>query len=412
MIIMMDTGLSYDQIKNWFEQKAKMLRAATGEPSGRRGDSKFATQMWKEYKLDPAGYVQQLRAGLIDPVNGQVINPVLGRLNTPVAPVQGLINIMGNQTVHQPIHMGNQRQGIMQGYAMVPVANTAVHGGSSGGSGMSHDTNSFQQGSQQAVSPRANVGLRSSSPIFPYSLPGARLSRSNGSIADNYQPSNLSHHLAPPSRQSPVNRQGRLQPPILSRQFPPPAQQSRVEQSHYGQGYPARQMFEATSGEMENTQELWERLHSPTPEMSFTPEPLFATSQASMSNAQRFTEQPQATPSADSIARPAKRRRESDDSDDSDNAQKSRKRRRTQERKMPSMSQNTQGSNDSSFNGTQALYTPLESFDKIFGITRPQTASPVQPAFSLPIGTGGGSGCHRELAQSPETVSNTSRFLP
>lgn len=91
MILMDDTKQSYRKIKNWFEQKAKMLKRAGGGPVGPNpGSNKYSTKMWKAYYADPAGYVQKLRNGEIDLVTGAAIGQAVN--NLAIAPAYGPIN--------------------------------------------------------------------------------------------------------------------------------------------------------------------------------------------------------------------------------------------------------------------------------------------------------------------------------
>ncbi|ESZ90369.1 hypothetical protein SBOR_9241 [Sclerotinia borealis F-4128] len=82
MIIMHQTNLTYKQVKNWFEQKAKNVkRLRQAQPQGANGSNpqvanrsnRNATQMWKAYNADPAGYVQRLLNGTISLVDGKAI---------------------------------------------------------------------------------------------------------------------------------------------------------------------------------------------------------------------------------------------------------------------------------------------------------------------------------------------------
>ncbi|TGO70543.1 hypothetical protein BELL_0709g00050 [Botrytis elliptica] len=93
MILMSQTNLSYRKIKNWFEQKAKMLRKAGGGPVvPHPGSNKYSTKMWREYFADPVGYVQKLRNGEIDLVTGEAIGQAVN--NLPNAPANGPTNNM------------------------------------------------------------------------------------------------------------------------------------------------------------------------------------------------------------------------------------------------------------------------------------------------------------------------------
>ncbi|TGO54487.1 hypothetical protein BCON_0106g00040 [Botryotinia convoluta] len=93
MILMYKTNLSYRKIKNWFEQKAKMLKKAGGGPVGPNpGNNKYSTKMWKAYFADPVGYVQKLMNGEIDLVTGAAIGQAVS--NLPNLPVNGPTNNM------------------------------------------------------------------------------------------------------------------------------------------------------------------------------------------------------------------------------------------------------------------------------------------------------------------------------
>ncbi|KAF5878605.1 putative transcription factor sequence protein [Botrytis fragariae] len=87
MILMYRTDLSYRKIKNWFEQKAKMLKKAGGGPVGPNpGSNKYSTKMWKAYFADPVGYVQKLMNGEIDMVTGAAIGQAVNNLvNAPAS---------------------------------------------------------------------------------------------------------------------------------------------------------------------------------------------------------------------------------------------------------------------------------------------------------------------------------------
>ncbi|TGO89541.1 hypothetical protein BPOR_0104g00050 [Botrytis porri] len=92
MILMDDTNLSYRKVKNWFEQKAKMLKKAGGGPVGPNpGSNKYSTKMWKAYFADTVGYVQKLRNGEIDLVTGAAIGQAVN--NLPNGTVSGSTNI-------------------------------------------------------------------------------------------------------------------------------------------------------------------------------------------------------------------------------------------------------------------------------------------------------------------------------
>ncbi|TGO32768.1 hypothetical protein BHYA_0290g00070 [Botrytis hyacinthi] len=91
MILMDDTRQSYRKIKNWFEQKAKMLKKAGGGPVGPNpGSNKYSTKMWNAYFADPVGYVQKLRNGEIDLVTGAAIGQAVNNFSN--APASGPIN--------------------------------------------------------------------------------------------------------------------------------------------------------------------------------------------------------------------------------------------------------------------------------------------------------------------------------
>ncbi|KAF7906132.1 hypothetical protein EAF00_000411 [Botryotinia globosa] len=91
MILMEDTIQSYRKIKNWFEQKAKMLKKAGGGPVvPNPGSNKYSTKMWKAYYEDPVGYVQKLRNREIDLVTGAAIGQAVNILVN--APASGAIN--------------------------------------------------------------------------------------------------------------------------------------------------------------------------------------------------------------------------------------------------------------------------------------------------------------------------------
>ncbi|KAF7958534.1 hypothetical protein EAE96_002076 [Botrytis aclada] len=91
MILMYRTHLSYRKIKNWFEQKAKMLKKAGGGPVvPNPGSNKYSTKMWKAYFADPVGYVQKLLNGEIDLVTGAAIGQAAN--NLPNLPVNGPAN--------------------------------------------------------------------------------------------------------------------------------------------------------------------------------------------------------------------------------------------------------------------------------------------------------------------------------
>ncbi|KAF7892664.1 uncharacterized protein EAF02_000202 [Botrytis sinoallii] len=91
MILMSQTNLSYRKIKNWFEQKAKMLKKAGGGPVvPNPGSNKYSTKMWREYFADPVGYVQKLRNGEIDLLTGEAIGQAVSNLAN--APANGPTN--------------------------------------------------------------------------------------------------------------------------------------------------------------------------------------------------------------------------------------------------------------------------------------------------------------------------------
>ncbi|TGO45879.1 hypothetical protein BOTNAR_0631g00030 [Botryotinia narcissicola] len=97
MILMTDTRQSYRKVKNWFEQKAKMLKKAGGGPVGPNpGSNKYSTKMWKAYYEDPVGYVQKLRNGEIDLVTGAAIGQAA--INLSNVPASGLINNTSEDT--------------------------------------------------------------------------------------------------------------------------------------------------------------------------------------------------------------------------------------------------------------------------------------------------------------------------
>ncbi|KAF7939380.1 uncharacterized protein EAE97_007460 [Botrytis byssoidea] len=97
MILMDDTRQSYRKIKNWFEQKAKMLKKAGGGPAGPNpGSNKYSTKMWKAYYEDPVGYVRKLRNGEIDLVTGAAIGQAA--INLSNAPASGPINNTSEDT--------------------------------------------------------------------------------------------------------------------------------------------------------------------------------------------------------------------------------------------------------------------------------------------------------------------------
>ncbi|TGO20916.1 hypothetical protein BPAE_0256g00050 [Botrytis paeoniae] len=111
MKLMDDTNLSYRKVKNWFEQKAKMLKKAGGGPVGPNpGSNKYSTKMWKVYFADPVGYVQKLRNGEIDLVTGAAIGPA--------------VNNLPNATASGPINNANENPGLG---ALAP-GTTVVHG--------------------------------------------------------------------------------------------------------------------------------------------------------------------------------------------------------------------------------------------------------------------------------------------
>ncbi|KAJ8070386.1 hypothetical protein OCU04_000763 [Sclerotinia nivalis] len=94
MILMWQTGLSYRKIKNWFEQKAKMLKRAGGGPTGPNPrSSRHATRMWKAYDADREGYVRKLLNGSICPMTGADLTQRM-RNNLPNAHVNGAMNNM------------------------------------------------------------------------------------------------------------------------------------------------------------------------------------------------------------------------------------------------------------------------------------------------------------------------------
>ncbi|KAF7867369.1 hypothetical protein EAF04_005452 [Stromatinia cepivora] len=92
MILMWQTGLSYRKIKNWYEQKAKMLKRTSGRPQGNNSRSnKYATRMWKAYDADREGYVQKLLDGSICPVTGADLTQ---RMRNNLPPTNGAMNNM------------------------------------------------------------------------------------------------------------------------------------------------------------------------------------------------------------------------------------------------------------------------------------------------------------------------------
>ncbi|KAF7915847.1 uncharacterized protein EAE98_010927 [Botrytis deweyae] len=162
MILMSQTNLSYRKIKNWFEQKAKMLRKAGGGPVvPHPGSNKYSTKMWREYFADPVGYVQKLRNGEIDLVTGEAIGQAVN--NLPNAPANGPTNNMsGNPDLgalapnsnigpapsHQPEHQhgqGELPEMQLQGYNQM-----SQHG--------QYDNSSVQAPPQSQVPQQAQYG--------------------------------------------------------------------------------------------------------------------------------------------------------------------------------------------------------------------------------------------------------------
>ncbi|KAM0155458.1 hypothetical protein ACHAQE_006765 [Botrytis cinerea] len=215
MKLMYQTGMSYRQIKNWFEQKAKMLKKSGGGPVGSTSSSnKYSTKMWKAYFANPLGYVQKLLNGEIDPVTGAVIGQAAPGL--PNAPANGPANsINGN----------NGLVALAPGTTVVPNLDN-------------------QSGYQNGEGGFSNLQPPPQSQMYQYGQPGSPDTQPAApyiEVNQQAQPEN-SNLQAPPHYQAPQQKQhGPQQIPMYTREqnvvyTMPPTQSTNSGISSYAAG--------------------------------------------------------------------------------------------------------------------------------------------------------------------------------